>query len=170
MLQAIVAILYFANKVLLSLNKKAGWQIGLLASVFAIAYFVSIKLYLLVGLELGFFAILVFGLINHEQELKYEKALYSVMFVLLVFLYFVLKNSTFLEFLISVDFILAIYFLAKKNKKTGWIIMLIGHLMMAYFTYTKQQYFFATMQILSIGVAVFAISNAKRNRIRHSKS
>jgi hypothetical protein len=166
MLQAVVALLYFANKVLLSLNKKAGWQIGLLASVFAIAYFISIQLYLLVGLEFGFFSILVFGLLNHEQEVKYEKALYSVMFVLLVFLYFVLKNSTFLEFLISVDFILAIYFLAKKNKTLGWIIMLIGHLMMAYFTYSKQQYFFATMQVLSIGVAIFAILKTKNMKIK----
>jgi hypothetical protein len=166
MLQAVVALLYFANKVLLSLNKKAGWQIGLLASVFAIAYFISIKVYLLVGLEFGFFSILVFGLLNHEQELKYEKALYSVMFVLLVFLYFVLKNSTFLEFLISVDFILAIYFLAKKNKILGWIVMLIGHLLMAYFTYYKQQYFFAIMQILSIGVAVYAILKTKNMELK----
>ena len=157
MLQVAVAVLYFLNKVLLSLNKKAGWQIGILASFFAVIYFFTLKLYLLVGLEVGFSAILIFGLINHNQELKYENALYLIMISILVFLYFVLKNSTLLEFIISVDFILAIYLLAKRNWLWGWIIMLTGHVLMGYFTYSQQQYFFAIMQVLSVGVSIFAI-------------
>ena len=157
MLQIAVAVLYFINKVLLSLEKKSGWQIGILASSLAIFYFYSLDLYLLVGLEVGFMSILIFGLINHNQEIKYENMLYLVMILLLVFLYFVLKNSTILEFLISLDFILAIFFLAKKKVLIGWIIMLLGHLMMGYFTYTSQQTFFALMQFLSVFVSLFAI-------------
>jgi len=157
MLQIAVAVLYFINKVLLSLEKKSGWQIGILASCLAIFYFYSLDLYLLVGLEVGFMAILIFGLINHNQEIKYENMLYLVMIFLLIFLYFVLKNSTLLEFLISLDFILAIYFLAKKKDLVGWIFMLLGHFMMGYFTYTNQQTFFAIMQFLSVFVSLFAI-------------
>jgi len=157
MLQVAVAVLYFINKVLLSLEKKSGWQIGILASSLAIFYFYSLDLYLLVGLEVGFMAILIFGLINHNQEIKYENLLYLVMIVLLVFLYFVLKNSTILEFLISLDFILAIFFLAKKKVLLGWIFMLLGHLMMAYFTYANHQTFFSTMQGFSVFVSLFAI-------------
>ncbi|MDP1817664.1 MAG: hypothetical protein CFE22_16615 [Cytophagaceae bacterium BCCC1] len=157
MLQIAVAVLYFINKVLLSLEKKSGWQIGILASCLAIFYFYSLDLYLLVGLEVGFMAILIFGLINHNQEIKYENMLYLVMIFLLIFLYFVLKNSTLLEFLISLDFILAIFFLAKKKDLVGWIFMLLGHFMMGYFTYTNQQTFFAIMQFLSVFVSLFAI-------------
>ena len=157
MLQIAVAVLYFINKVLLSLEKKSGWQIGILASCLAIFYFYSLDLYLLVGLEVGFMAILIFGLINHNQEIKYENMLYLVMIFLLIFLYFVLKNSTLLEFLLSLDFILAIFFLAKKKDLVGWIFMLLGHFMMGYFTYTNQQTFFAIMQFLSVFVSLFAI-------------
>jgi hypothetical protein len=157
MLQIAVAVLYFINKVLLSLEKKSGWQIGILASCLAIFYFYSLDLYLLVGLEVGFMAILIFGLINHNQEIKYENMLYLVMIILLIFLYFVLKNSTLLEFLISLDFILAIFFLAKKKSLIGWIFMLLGHFMMGYFTYTNQQTFFAIMQFFSVFVSLFAI-------------
>jgi hypothetical protein len=157
MLQIAVAVLYFINKFLLSLEKKSGWQIGILASCLAIFYFYSLDLYLLVGLEVGFMAILIFGLINHNQEIKYENMLYLVMIFLLIFLYFVLKNSTLLEFLISLDFILAIFFLAKKKDLVGWIFMLLGHFMMGYFTYTNQQTFFAIMQFLSVFVSLFAI-------------
>ena len=157
MLQIAVAVLYFINKVLLSLDKKSGWQIGIAASLLAFIYFFSLKLYILVGLEVGFFAIQIFGLINHKKEMKYENLLYAIMVVLLLFLYFVLKNSSILEFLISADFILAIFLLAKRKTILGWISMLVGHLMMAYFTYQNQQFFFATMQVLSILVSVFAI-------------
>jgi hypothetical protein len=76
---------------------------------------------------------------------------------LLILLYFVLKKSTFLEFIISLDFILAIFFLAKKKSIIGWLIMLFGHFMMAYFTFQNQQHFFALMQVMSIFVALFAI-------------
>jgi hypothetical protein len=157
MLQSAVAILYFTNKILLSLDRKSGWQIGIVASSLAAWYFFSLNLYLLVGLEVGFMCILIFGLVNHGKELKYENILYVLMLLLLVFLYFVLKNSTFLEFLISTDFILAIYLLAKKKKTLGWLFMALGHLLMGYFTYHNKQYFFAIMQLLSIAVSFFAI-------------
>jgi hypothetical protein len=157
MLEIAVASLYFVNKVLLSLDKKAGWQIGLLASITAIFYFFSIKLYLLVGLEVGFFVILIFGLINHDKPLKGEKYLYFNMILLLVLLFFILKNSTLIEFFISTAFILAIYFLAKKQWQIGWFCMLIGHVVMCYFTFQKGQYFFPIMQGCSVFVSVFAL-------------
>lgn len=162
MLQIAVAGLYFINKVLLSLNKKSGWQIGILASILAVFYFSSLKMYLLVGLEVGFMAIQTFGLFNHKKEVKHENLLYFVMSLLVILLYFVLKNSPFLEFLISLVFILAIFFLAKKKIILGWGIMLLGHLMMAYFTFQNQQHFFAVMQVMSIFVALFAIWKIKQ--------
>jgi hypothetical protein len=164
MLETAVAILYFINKVLLSLNKKSGWQIGILASILAFFYFLSLKLYLLVGLELSFLSILVFGLINHGKEIKFKNLLYGLMFFIMVFLYFVLKNSTLIEFIISVCFILAIYFLANRNALSGWTIMLLGHLLMAYFTFTKNQYVFASLQILSCFVSLYAIYNLKKSQ------
>jgi hypothetical protein len=170
MLETAVAILYFINKILLSLNKKAGWQIGILASILAFFYFLSLKLYLLVGLELSFLSILVFGLINHGKELKFKNLLYGLMFFIMVFLYFILKNSTLIEFIISVCFILAIYFLANRNTLAGWIIMLIGHLLMGYFTFTKNQYIFASLQLLSCFVSIYAILNYQKAQSLKNKS
>jgi hypothetical protein len=157
MLQIAVALLYFTNKVFLSLEKKAGWQIGILASIFAIFYFIQLKLYLLLGLELGFFCILIFGLLNHSGTNANKKVLYILMIGLMALLFVILKNSTWIEFLISTLFILAIYFLANKNWNLGWTLMLIGHVFMAYFTFEQKQTFFASMQVCSIFVALFAI-------------
>lgn len=165
MLQTSVAILYFINKIFLSLEKKAGWQIGILASFLAIFYFISLKFYLLAGLEISFLAILIFGLLNHNKELRNMNALYMLLFFILVFLYFVLKNSTFLEFTISLDFILAIFLLAKRKWMLGWITMLIGHILMAYFTYKKHQNVFALLQVLSCFVAIYALSKKPKNVI-----
>jgi hypothetical protein len=165
MLQTAVAILYFINKIFLSLEKKAGWQIGILASFLAIFYFISLKFYLLAGLEISFLAILIFGLLNHNKEPKNMNVLYILMFLILAFLYFVLKNSTFLEFIISLDFILAIFFLAKRKWTLGWLIMLIGHVLMAYFTFKKHQEVFALLQVLSCIVALYALSKKPKNLI-----
>jgi hypothetical protein len=165
MLQTSVAILYFINKVLLSLGKKAGWQIGIIASTLAIFYFFTLKLYLLAGLEISFLTILVYGLENHNKTPKNSNLLYVLMSIILVFLYFVLKNSTLMEFIISFDFILAIFFLAKNKWTLGWIVMFVGHLLMAYFTFAKGQTVFATLQALSCFVAIYALARRPKQDV-----
>lgn len=156
-LQTAVAVLYFINKVLLSLGKKSGWQIGLLASILAIFYFYNLGSILLVGLEISFLSILLFGLLTHQKELKHQEILYGIMIFVMILLFFILKESSWLEFSISLLFILAIFGLAHRWLIIGWILMLCGHLLMGYFTYQKGEFIFASMQFLSAIVALFAI-------------
>lgn len=151
------ALLYFLNKVFLSLGKKTGWQIGIMAALVSIYYFFSIRIYLFIGLELSFLAILVYGLIFHEKPIKNQGYLYGIMLITMVLLFFILKDSSFLEFIISALFIVAIYFLAVKNWNLAWISFIVGHVLMAYFTYTKQQYIFASLQSASVFVGLFAL-------------
>jgi Nicotinamide mononucleotide transporter len=162
MLQIAVALLYFINKVLLSLQKKAGWQIGMLASITAIFYFIQIKMYLFLGLEIGFLAVQAFGWLHHNKPIKNEWLLHIILSISLLGLFFTLKNTSWLEFLTASLFQMAIYFLAKHRWTRGWAMMLVGHVLMAYFIYQKGQFFFSTMQILSCVVAIFALSK-KRN-------
>lgn len=157
LLQSAVAVLYFLNKVLLSLGKKSGWQIGLLASILAIFYFYSLGSILLVGLEISFLSILLFGLFTHQKELKQQEILYGIMIFVMILLFFIFKESSWLEFTISLLFILAIFGLAHRWLVSGWILMLCGHLLMGYFTFNKGETIFAGMQFLSGFVALFAI-------------
>lgn len=167
MLQISVSVLYFINKVLLSLEKKSGWQVGILASSLAIIYFFSLKLYLLMGLEISFLALMVYGFLNHSRPIGGKIYVYLIIATSLFFMFLIIKESRFMEFAISFFFIFALYFLAIKNWNAGWSLMVVAHALMAYYTFEKQQYVFSLMQGLSCFVAVYAIiSNRNRALIR----
>ncbi|WP_459212311.1 nicotinamide mononucleotide transporter [Aquimarina rhabdastrellae] len=157
MLEIIVSLLYFTNKIFLSIEKRTGWIIGALASATAMLYFISIKVYLLLILEAGFFALMLYGLKNHKASQKNNIFIYAIMILTMLGMLFTMDEVHILEFIVSIGFILAIHSLAVHRWKLGWIIMGISHAFMAVFAYQKEQHFFMTMQLISIIVAIYAL-------------
>jgi Nicotinamide mononucleotide transporter len=156
-LEIIVGVLYFANKVLLALNKPSGWYIGISASLCAILYFYMLDSTMLVGLEVSFVLIQALGLFLSGEKTINPKYVYGSIFGLMALLFYLVQNSTWVEFLCSTFFIVGVYLMAIKIKQSAWLLLAIGHCLMAYFTFHKNQYIFMTLQLLSIVVAVYAI-------------
>jgi hypothetical protein len=156
-LEIIVGVLYFSNKVLLALNKSSGWYIGISASLCAIVYFYLLDSAVLVGLEVSFVIIQALGLFLNGEKTINPKYLYGSIIALMILLFYLVNNSTWVEFWCSTFFILGVYLMAIKIKNIAWVLLAIGHCFMAYFTFHKGQFVFMSLQVLSIWVAVFAI-------------
>jgi predicted cation transporter len=164
-LEVFVSLLYFLNKLLLSLEKKTGWVIGILASATSLVYFLWLNSYIIAVLEGGVLLLMLYGFLNHSKKFRAELLAYFLIAAIMGYLLFTLEESTWLEFILSITFLLAIHSLASHKWILGWLFMGVSHVLLALFTFQKEQYFFAVMQICSAGVAVYAISkNRQRSR------
>ncbi len=157
MLQYLVGTIYFLNKVLLALGKRSGWVIGVIAAILAILYYLTLDLYTLITLEAGFLALMIFGWFNHARELRADRFIYPLMIVVMAYLLWSGATEGPLELVISLTFMIAIYDLAKHRWQRGWIFMGLAHGLMAWLAFRELQYFFGSAQVLSAGVAVYAL-------------
>ncbi len=168
-LEIIVGVLYFTNKIFLALNKSSGWYVGICASLCAVLYFYLLNSLVLVGLEVAFVIIQILGIVFEKENKINPTYLYGSFLGLMVLLFCLVNNSTWLEFICSGVFIVAVYLMAIKVKNIAWICFMIGHCLMAYFTFFKAQYVFTILQILSVGVACYAIqANYKAKNLNPS--
>ena len=156
-LEIIVGVLYFTNKIFLAINKSGAWYVGICASLCAVVYFYMLGSLVLVGLEVAFVFIQVLGLAFEKEQTINPKYLYGSILGLIGLLFYLVHNSTWLEFVCSSVFIIGVYLMVIKIRKIAWLLFMFGHSLMAYFTYTKGQYVFMTLQILSVGVAIYAL-------------
>lgn len=157
MLEIIVSILYFVNKVFLSLEKKAGWVIGILASSIATFYFFTIELYLFLSLEFACLLIMIFGLLGTKNSKSFTLIVYSVIVLVMLYLLYNIEESGLLEFITSISFMISFLLIARNKWNLGWVLLGISHVLMAFVATSKAQYFFATMQGLSVVVCAYAI-------------
>lgn len=171
MLEIIVASLYFINKIFLSLEKKTGWIVGFLAALTASIYFLNLKLYILVVLEVGYLFLMAFGFLNFGKKSGLDLYVNIIMVIVMLILLINIDETGVPEFIVSIAFIMAIHALAKHRWHLGWILFIFSHLLMAYITYSKNQYFFCIMQLASIGIAFFALSKKRKYlELQNSKS
>lgn len=132
-------------------------MLGIIASSLAIIYFISLKFYIIISLEIGMLGLMVYGLLNHSKKANIDKYVYTFMVIIMAVLLYTLQSTSWLEFIISLLFIGALFFLARHKWNIGWICMGLGHILMCVFTYENGEYFFAALQSLSAVVAVYAI-------------
>ena len=78
MLEILVSILYFINKVFLLFNEKAGWVIGIVASGAAVLYFIGIQLYIFSALEIACLCIMIYGALGKNDAKKIALYVYGV--------------------------------------------------------------------------------------------
>jgi hypothetical protein len=156
-LEIAVSVIYFINKIFLSLDKNSGWIVGILASFCGVYYFYLLGSPLLVSLELAFVFVQIMGFYNRNQKNLNPVIIYGSLLGIITVLFFVLKNSTFLEFFTSAVFIVGIYFMAIHQKKWAWLLLITGHISMSTFAYSKGLIFFLVFQSLSVLVGFFAL-------------
>ncbi len=157
MLEIIVSILYFSNKVFLFFEKKTGWVLGIMASGLAVFYFYFLSFYMLLSLEFACLTVMIFGLFGSNRYKNFSYIVYGIVTIVMLYLLFNIEESGFLEFTTSVLFILAFLFLAKDKWKIGWGFLALAHSLMLIILKGSGQIFFATMQGLSVLVCILAL-------------
>jgi len=161
MLEVLVSILYFFNKVLLLFNKRTGWIIGALASGLAIIYFINIDLYIFCALEVACFCIMVYGALGRKNAKLVSAYIYGLCAAVTVYLMLKLPETGVVEFLTSILFMLAFVNLADDRKRLGWIFLAVAHGIMVYITFEKEQYVFAFLQGASVLVSFVGVLKPK---------
>ncbi|MFH0806115.1 MAG: hypothetical protein V1885_00040 [Candidatus Brennerbacteria bacterium] len=155
-LEISLALLFFANKVLWLIGKRAGWLVGLVAAVGGIYYFILIKLYIFASLEVGLAALMWYGFskgdkVNPRIEVLVRIALTAIMAFLTYFLFSGVMTA--IEFFATLFSLWGTYFLAGTHVRWGWAIMGVGHVMSTIVFFDTNQDFFAHFQIASVIVA-----------------
>lgn len=153
MLEAVVSILYLINKIFLLFNKRTGWTIGAVASGTAMIYFFGIQLYIFCALEAACLCIMIYGAVGKVTSKRITYYVYSICAAVTVFLLIQIQETGLLEFATSLLFMMAFLYLADGKRKLGWILLGLAHLIMAYITYSKAQYFFSSLQVISVFVS-----------------
>ncbi len=157
MLEIIVSLLYFSNKIFLLFEKKAGWILGIMASSLAAVYFYYLSFYIFLSLEFACLTVMIFGLFGSKRSAVFSYFVYGIVSLVMLYLMFNIEESGLLEFSTSILFILAFLFLARDNWNIGWGFLAIAHSLMLIVLQGGGQHFFATMQGLSVVVCVIAL-------------
>ena len=179
-LQWTVGLFFFANKVFLLAEMKAGWKIGLGGSVLAVTYFAILDLYVLALIEVALGLLFVYGLLVSLSSTRSAKARNIALVASFLTIPFVVwatyaGEMTILETLASVFMLIGFYFVAGNERdkvifshltptQFGWLVLAITHtiaawLMRGYFT---GQEFFADMQIASVVVCLVIVAQQWR--------
>lgn len=167
-LEALISLIFFSNKVGLFLERKnpIAWWMGAVASVLAIFYFLFLNLFVYAVGEVGLFILTVYGAVVKKENRSIEKKIELVtFFIALVLVFFTFQGHlTVIEFFSSVGMLIAFYLLHPKNDiwkmKWGWAILAATHLTAAHLGYIKHQNMFANFQIAS---SIIGIGGALKN-------
>lgn len=161
-LEVIVSSIYLVNKIFLLLEKKSGWLLGIIASSLACIYFLTIRLFIFMSLEVAVLMIMIFGFLGTKNTKLFTNIVYGVIILVMLYLLFNIEESGILEFITSILFIIAFLALARLKWYWGWSFLGISHLLMLIVTQSKEQYFFAVMQGFSVVVCIVALSRVPK--------
>lgn len=156
LLQVLVSLLFFGNKVLVLVGKKFekfGWLLGVIAASLGVAYFYLLGMYVYTVLEIGLIVLMSYGFL-HKDTTKNEKVETTIRVVtgvvMLVLACVVFSGAiTIIEFVSSIFMLAGTYLLTHSKKRLGWILYGIAHLAAVYLGYAKGQQFFADFQLAS---------------------
>ena len=156
-LQILVSVIFFANKVLVLAEKKVGWLLGAVAATFGVFYFYLIGLYVYTALEVGLIILMGYGFLkkDHKNPAMETVIRLVTIAVMLALAYFAFSGMiTIVELGSSLGLLLGTFFLTHRQQKTGWILYVLAHVLAAYLGYNKGQQFFADFQIASAIVCI----------------
>jgi len=167
-LEALISLIFFSNKIGLFLERKnpIGWLMGAIAAMIAIFYFLFLNLFVYAIGEIGLFVLMIYGAIIKKEIRDVERVIQFVTFLVALVLTFLTFQGhlTILEFFSSVGMLIAFYLLHPKNSmwkmKWGWAMLAATHLTAAHIGYVKHQEMFAHFQIAS---SILGIGGALKN-------
>lgn len=157
LLQILVSLIFFANKVLVLVGKRSGWLTGVVAAALAAVYFFLINLHVYVVLEVGLIVTMGYGFLKKGKP--NPRVTVCLRWFLVVIMaaqtLFVFQGAiTLVEFVSSVLMLLGTYYLTHDAVRLGWACYVAAHLFAAYLGFCKDQVFFADFQIASAIVAL----------------
>jgi hypothetical protein len=165
LLQILVSLIFFANKVFVLAGKKTGWLLGAVAATIAVFYFFLIELYVYTALEFGLIILMGYGFFKKEKKSpRTEKAIQAttVTAMLLLALFACSGLMTLVELLSSLGLLAGTYALTHSKQRTGWLLYVVAHCLAALLGYNKGQLFFADFQIASAIVSLVGAIQVKR--------
>ena len=159
-LSVFLGILSVANKILLFLEKKSGWLSGIAIGLISGFYFWTIGLKILGVAEFGFFLVMLYGYIRHAspslRATFWINLALSILSISLCYFLFV-GVLTVVETISALTFIWGGYFLAIKQKVSGWFLLMLAHATTATASFYAGQTIFAGLQVISGLVCIYAM-------------
>lgn len=158
-LQVLVSIIFFVNKVLVLKGKKSGWLVGAIAATLAVAYFILIELYVYTGLEFGLIILMGYGFVKNDEQRNPQVELSIQGFTVILMLgltYFAFAGQlTIVELFSSLGLLVGTYLMTHGRLSTGWAICAVAHALAAYLGIHKDQHIFAGFQSASVIVSTW---------------
>lgn len=151
-LQILVSVIFFTNKVLVLAEKKVGWLLGAIAAIIAVFYFYLIGFYVYTVLEFGLIVLMGYGFLKRgKKNPKVETLIRLLIIVVMVALAFFAFSGliTIIELISSLGLLIGTYMLTHHKNRIGWLLYALGHSLAAILGYSKEQRFFADFQIAS---------------------
>lgn len=170
-LEVIIAIAFFTNKVFLLIGRRMGWVLGLGAATVSIGYFFLIELYLFMAPEAGFAALMGYRLLRHgEVNRRVEISVRTALTAAMAFLaYFLFEGSvTLVECVAALLSLWAMYFLTHDYVRQGWATLIVAHVLAAIVFDSKGQEFFTHFQIASAFLAIGGVVKGGNSVIESS--
>jgi hypothetical protein len=165
-MQVLVSLLFFIQKTLVLVGKRAGWLAGVVAAGIGIIYFVVLGLYIMCILEVGLIAIMTYAYVKKEtKNARVEMMIFLLTIaVMLLLVMFTFSGAlTIIELLTASGLLLGSYALMRGYMVSGWSCGLVGHLFAAIIGYSKDQQLFSDFQIASIIVSAVGVMLAVEN-------
>lgn len=147
-------------------DKKSGWLFGAIAGMFAVFYFLFLKLYIYSLMEFSIFILMSYGYIFFKEiKPKYEFIVNLFIILILSLLSFFVFSGllTIIEYTSSITFIVGTYFFNQRKIFIGWFLFIFSHLGSTYLGYIKEEYFFMYFQIASIVVAIIGMAKNRNS-------
>jgi hypothetical protein len=162
-LQILVPVIFFANKVFVLAGQKTGWLVGAVGAVLGLFYFYLIGLYVFTALDLGLIVIMGYGYLKTENNPKVENIIRMVTMVVMILLAgFVFSGSlTIMELVSSASSLMATYYLTHGKNSRGWMLYLVGHVFGAIVGYGRDLNFLADFQVASAIVSLAGLAKEK---------
>jgi hypothetical protein len=155
-LQIAVALIFFANKILILCGKKSGWLVGAFAAVLAIFYFYYIELYIYTVGEAALIVLMFYGFFKDETSRPTVEVAVQVVTagVMLVLTWFAFNGYiTIVELASALLALTGAWLIASGSVRIGWAFGATSHMLAAHLGYYKEQTFFADFQIASAVVS-----------------
>lgn len=171
LIEILGSILYFSQKIFLSLNKRIGWLLGFLGSIAFTIVTLHKGSFSYSILEITSGIIFIFGMFAWRKNNKLQSkitilmSIITLIGIIIVFSLNLGSPNWILENLMVILFSIGAVFLVLR-KPIGWILYILGHLVLIYYGYILGTYYISLLQIISLPFAVIGYKNLKKGAAR----
>lgn len=174
-IEIVGSILYFSQKIFLSVGKRIGWLLGFLGSIAFTIITLHKDSFSYSVLEITSGVIFIFGLFAWRKNELLQRKITLIMSGLtmlgigVIFLLNLGSPNWILENTMVILFSIGAILLVLRNP-VGWILYVLGHLVLIFYAYILGTYSIMILQIVSLPFAVIGYKNMKKSGARDPSS